>query len=221
MSSNSFRQQLITPLVSSNPITLQMLGICSALAVTTNLKTALTMSIAVTLVMVISSGIISSIRHHIPHSIRLIIQITIIASMVIVIDQILQAWFFEISRVLSIFVGLIVTNCMVMGRAEAYAIHNPILPSIADALGNGFGYSLILLVVAFIRELLGFGTLFDYSVLPTIEQGGWFVPLGIMQMAPSAFFIIGMLIWAIRFWIPAQVEPVEENDVDAEELKQP
>jgi len=173
----------------------QMLGICSALAVTTNLGTALTMSIAVTLVLVSASVIISSIRRHIPASVRLIVQITIIASLVIVIDQILQAYFFEISRVLSIFVGLIVTNCLVLGRAEGFAMHNNVGDSLADALGNGLGYSLVLMIVAFIRELFGFGTLFGYSVLPTIDSGGWFEPLTVMQKAPSAFFIIGLLIW--------------------------
>jgi len=145
----------------------QMLGICSALAVTTSMSTALTMSIAVTLVLACTSVIISSIRRHIPPSVRLIVQITIIASLVIVIDQILQAFFFDISRVLSIFVGLIVTNCLVLGRAEGYAMHNTVKDSLADALGNGLGYSLVLLIVAFIRELFGFGTLFGYSVLAT------------------------------------------------------
>jgi len=155
----------------------QMLGICSALAVTTSLNTAL---------------------NHIPPSVRLIVQITIIASLVIVIDQILQAYFFEISRVLSIFVGLIVTNCLVLGRAEGFAMHNNVRDSLVDALGNGLGYSLVLMTVAFIRELLGFGTLFGYEVLPTIANGGWFEPLTVMQKAPSAFFIIGLLIWFVN-----------------------
>jgi len=210
----TIRQYLLRPLIEENPITLQMLGICSALAVTTSMQTALTMSIAVTLVMVIASGLISLIRQHIPASIRLIIQITIIASLVIVIDQVLQAWFFEISRVLSIFVGLIVTNCLVMGRAESFAMHKPPIPSVLDALGNGLGYSLILMTVAFVRELLGFGTLFGFAVLPVVDNGGWFQPLGLMQMAPSAFFIIGLLIWLIRSWRTEQVEPVESTVID-------
>jgi len=162
------------------------------------MQTALTMSIAVIAVMVCSSAIISAIRKHIPTSVRLIVQITIIASLVIVIDQILQAYFFDISRVLSIFVGLIVTNCLVLGRAEGFAMCNSVADSVWDALGNGLGYSAILMIVAFIRELFGFGTLFGRSMLPTIDDGGWFEPLTVMQMAPSAFFIIGLLIWAIR-----------------------
>jgi len=186
---------LLPPLMRDNPIMTQMLGICSALAVTTNLQTALTMSIAVTLVLVCASVIISSIRKHIPPSVRLIVQITIIASLVIVIDQILQAWFFDISRVLSIFVGLIVTNCLVLGRAEGFAMHNNVGDSLVDALGNGFGYSLVLMIVAFVRELFGFGTLFGYHAMPVVADGGWFEPLTVMQKAPSAFFIIGLLIW--------------------------
>ena len=202
-----WRRYLFEPLLNNNPITIQMLGICSALAVTTNLKTALTMCIAVTVVLTFSSGFISAIRHHIPSSIRLIIQITIIASMVIVIDQILQAWFFDISRVLSIFVSLIVTNCLVMGRTEGFAMHNGVAASVLDALGNAAGYSLILIVVASIRELLGMGSLFGVPLLPLVEQGGWFEPLDFMQKAPSAFFIIGLLIWAIRSIKKDQIEP--------------
>ena len=216
----SLRNYLFSPLIDTNPITLQMLGICSALAVTTSMQTALTMSIAVTVVMVVASGIISCIRNHIPSSVRLIIQITIIASLVIVIDQVLQAWFFDISRVLSIFVGLIVSNCLVLGRAEGFAMQNPIGPSLLDALGNGLGYSFILLIVAFIRELFGFGTLFGYSVLPTTDTGGWFQPLGLMQMAPSAFFIIGLLIWAIRSLKVKQVEPATINKIKPVEFSQ-
>ncbi len=202
----SWRRYLFEPLLNNNPITIQMLGICSALAVTTNLKTALTMCIAVIVVLTVSSGIISAIRHHIPSSIRLIIQITIIASMVIVIDQILQAWFFEISRVLSIFVSLIVTNCLVMGRTEGFAMHNSVVPSILDALGNAAGYSLILIFVASIREILGMGTLLGIPLLPLAEHGGWFEPMAFMQKAPSAFFIIGLLIWGIRSIKTEQVE---------------
>jgi Na+-transporting NADH:ubiquinone oxidoreductase subunit D len=197
------------PLIDENPVTLQILGICSALAVTTSMTTALTMSIALTCVVMAGSGFISAIRNHIPPQIRLILQITIIASLVIVTDLILQAYAFEISKRLSIFVSLVVTNCLVLGRAEAFAMQNPPLPSILDGLGNGLGYSLVLMVVAFVRELLGLGTLFGVSVLPSAAQGGWFQPLGVMLLAPSAFIIIGLLVWAIRAWRPAQVEANE------------
>jgi len=200
---------LTSPLIDNNPITLQMLGICSALAVTTSLSTALTMSIALVVVITASGALISSIRRHLPSSIRLIVQITIIASLVIVADQFLRAFAFEMSQRLSIFVSLIVTNCLVMGRAESFAMHNPVLPSTLDALGNGLGYSLILMVVATIRELLGSGTLFGLSVLPLVADGGWFQPLEFMLLAPSAFFIIGLLVWAIRARRPTQIESNE------------
>ena len=202
----SLLRHVTGPVIDNNPITLQILGICSALAVTTSLSTALTMSAALTAVLCLSSGIISLIRHHIPTVIRLIIQIIIIASLVIVIDQFLRAFAFEISRELSIFVGLIVTNCLVMGRAEAFAMWNPPIPSILDALGNGLGYSTILILVGTIRELLGSGTLLGYTILTPASEGGWFEPLGLMQLAPSAFFIIGFLIWGIRTRWSAQVE---------------
>ena len=191
-------RHLTTPLISNNPITLQILGICSALAVTTSLTTALVMSGALTFVLCFSSALISLIRHHIPTVIRLIVQITIIASLVIVIDGFLQAFVFDISRQISIFVGLIVTNCLVLGRAEAFAMHNPVGPSVLDGLGNGLGYALILTIVGSIRELLGAGTLLGYTILLPEAKGGWFQPLGLMQLAPSAFFIIGLLVWAIR-----------------------
>lgn len=203
------RRSFFTPLIDENPVTLQILGICSALAVTTSMTTALTMSLALTVVLMASSGIISLMRRHIPGAIRLILQITIIASLVIVTDLILQAFLFEISKRLSIFVSLVVTNCLVLGRAEAFAMQNPVGPSIMDGLGNGLGYSLILLIVGFVRELLGLGTLFGWTVLPMAETGGWFRPLGVMLLAPSAFVIIGLLIWAIRVWRPDQVETDE------------
>jgi Na+-transporting NADH:ubiquinone oxidoreductase subunit D len=197
---------LTNPLIDNNPITLQMLGICSALATTTSLSTALTMSFALVAVLTAGSASISLIRHHLPVSIRLVVQITIIASLVIVADQFLRAYAFEMSQRLSVFVGLIVTNCLVLGRAETFAMRNPVWPSLLDALGNGLGYGLILMVVATIRELLGSGSLFGLSVLPLMADGGWFQPLGFMLLAPSAFFIIGLLIWAIRARRPAQVE---------------
>ena len=197
---------LTNPIVDDNPVTLQMLGICSALAVTTSLSTALTMSIALIGVLTASSGTISLIRNHIPTSIRLVIQITIIASLVIVADQFLKAFAYEMSLRLSVFVGLIVTNCLVLARAESFAMHNRVIPSLFDALGNGLGYSLILLLVATVRELLGAGSLFGMPVLPLTSDGGWFEPLRFMLLAPSAFFIIGLLIWAIRSRRHNQVE---------------
>lgn len=200
---------LTTPLIDNNPITLQMLGICSALAVTTALDTALTMSLALMAVLTVASTSISLIRRHLPASIRLVVQITIIASLVIVADQLLRAFAFEISQRLSVFVGLIVTNCIVLGRAESFAMHNPVWPSFLDGLGNGLGYGLILMFVATIRELLGTGALFGQQILPLAATGGWFQPLGFMLLAPSAFFIIGLLIWAIRSRRPTQVETDE------------
>ena len=200
---------LTSPLIDENPITIQILGICSALAVTTSVATALTMSLALTAVLVAASGIISLIRHAIPSQIRLILQITIIASLVIVADLILQAYAWNVSQRLSIFVSLIVTNCLVLGRAESFAMHNPLGSSLVDALGNGLGYSLILLIVGTVREVLGSGTFLNIPVLPTVAEGGWFQPLNVMLLAPSAFFILGMLIWAIRSLRPEQVEADE------------
>jgi Na+-transporting NADH:ubiquinone oxidoreductase subunit D len=205
----SFVRQITTPLIAGNPVTLQILGICSALAVTTSLQTAMTMSVALTVVLVLSGGIISLIRRHIPTSIRLIVQITIIASLVVVIDQFLQAYAFEISKQLSIFVGLIVTNCLVLGRAESFAMRNPPLPSMFDGLGNGLGYSLILLVVGSLREFFGKGQLMGHEIVTTVADGGWFQPLGLMLLAPSAFFILGLLVWTIRCIWTDQIEEPE------------
>jgi Na+-transporting NADH:ubiquinone oxidoreductase subunit D len=199
-------RRVTAPLIDENPVTLQILGICSALAVTTTVATALTMSVALTVVMCLSSGVISLIRRHIPNVVRLIVQITIIATLVIVIDELLKAFAFQVSRQLSIFVGLIVTNCLVLGRAEVFAMRNPVVPSVLDALGNGLGYSLILLIVGALRELLGRGTLMGQVVLLPVDKGGWFVPLELMQRAPGAFFVIGLLIWGIRTGRTAQVE---------------
>lgn len=202
-------RHLLGPIIDSNPVTLQILGVCSALAITTSLATSLTMSVAVTAVAVMSSLIASLLRQHMPSSIRLIVQLTIIASLVIVIDQFLRAYAYEMSQRLSIFVGLIITNCVVLGRAEGFAMRNPPLPSVLDALGNGLGYSLVLLIVGTIRELLGTGMLLGVPVLPIVERGGWFQPLGLMLLAPSAFFIISMMIWTVRTWKPEQVEEPE------------
>jgi len=207
---NTATTRLLTePILDNNPITLQILGICSALAVTTKLAPAITMSLALTVVLVGASVLISLIRRHMPSSIRIIIQMTIVASLVIVVDQVLQAFAYELSKQLSVFVGLIITNCIVLGRAEAFASKNPPWPSFLDALGHGLGYSLILITVAAIRELLGAGTLLGVEVLPLIEDGGWYQPNGLMLLAPGAFFIIGLMIWLIRSLRPQQVEKPE------------
>ena len=190
------------PFVINNPIAVQVLGICSALAVTTKLETSVVMSIAVIAVMSISNLTVSLIRNLIPPSIRIIVQLTVIASLVIVTDQVLQAFFFDISKQLSVFVGLIITNCIVMGRAEAFAMQNPPVDSLLDGLGNGLGYSLILILVGFFRELIGAGKLFGIQVLPLVNQGGWYQPNGLFVLAPGAFFIIGILIWMLRTWKP-------------------
>lgn len=203
------KKVLFEPLINNNPITLQILGICSALAVTSKLSTAFTMSIALTLVTACSSASISAIRNHIPSSIRIIVQMTIIASLVIVVDQFLKAFAFQISKELSVFVGLIITNCIVLGRAEAYAMKNPPLASFLDGIGNGMGYSLLLLTVGFLRELFGSGKLFGISIFPLTSEGGWYVSNGLLLLPPSAFFIIGFLIWGIRTWKPKQIEKHE------------
>jgi Na+-transporting NADH:ubiquinone oxidoreductase subunit D len=200
------RRILFEPVVDNNPVILQVLGICSALAVTAKLAPALIMSLALSVVLVCSSATISLIRYHIPTNIRIIVQITIIASLVIVVDEALRAYAYEISKQLSVFVGLIITNCIVLGRAEAFALQNPVRASALDALGHGMGYSAILILVATLRELLGSGTLLGRTVLPLTRDGGWYEPNGLMLLAPSAFFIIGLLIWAVRTWKPAQVE---------------
>ncbi|MFP5466611.1 MAG: NADH:ubiquinone reductase (Na(+)-transporting) subunit D, partial [Gammaproteobacteria bacterium] len=200
---------LLEPIFVNNPIALQILGICSALAVTTSLATALVMCAALTSVTAFSNLFISFIRNHIPSSIRIIVQMTIIASLVIVVDQILQAVAYDIAKSLSVFVGLIITNCIVMGRAEAFAMSNPPLPSFLDGIGNGLGYSAVLVFVAVVREILGNGTLLGMTVLQTVENGGWYVPNGLFLLPPSAFFIIGGFIWILRSWKRQQVEKKE------------
>lgn len=197
---------LLSPILDSNPIALQILGICSALAVTTKLETAVVMAIAVILVTGFSSLFISLIRDYIPNSIRIIVQMAIIASMVTLVDQVLQAYAYELSKQLSVFVGLIITNCIVMGRAEAFAMKEPPLESFVDGLGNGIGYGAILITVAFLRELIGSGKLFGITVFQTVQDGGWYQANGMFLLAPSAFFIIGFIIWAIRTYKPEQVE---------------
>ena len=202
------REILLDPLFENNPIGLQVLGICSALAVTTKLETALVMSVALTAVLTLSNMSVSAIRNGIPPAIRIIVQLTIIASLVIVTDQILKAYLFDISKQLSVFVGLIITNCIVMGRAEAFAMQNPIKTSALDGLGNGLGYSLVLVIVAVARELFGSGKLMGMEILPLANEGGWYIPNGLMVLSPAAFFIIGLLIWALREW---KTDQVEEN----------
>ncbi|WP_416190088.1 NADH:ubiquinone reductase (Na(+)-transporting) subunit D [Neisseria sp. CCUG17229] len=197
---------MFSPLVDNNPITLQVLGICSALAVTTKLETAIVMGISVAFVTGFSSLFISLVRNYIPNSIRIIVQMAIIASLVTLVDQVLQAFAYELSKQLSVFVGLIITNCIVMGRAEAFAMKEPPLESFVDGFGNGLGYGLILIIVASLRELIGSGKLFGMTIFQTIQDGGWYQANGLFLLAPSAFFIIGFLVWAIRTWKPEQVE---------------
>ncbi|UAW96981.1 NADH:ubiquinone reductase (Na(+)-transporting) subunit D [Halopseudomonas nanhaiensis] len=206
MANVSAKGVLFDPVFKNNPITLQILGICSALAVTTSLNVTMVMCLALTSVVALSNLFISVIRHQIPNSIRMIVQMVIIASLVIVVDQLLKAYAFDISKQLSVFVGLIITNCIVMGRAEAFAMQNPPHLSFLDGIGNGLGYSFILIVVATIRELLGAGKLFGYSILPVVNEGGWYQPNGLLLLPPSAFFIIGLIIWALRSWKTDQIE---------------
>ena len=202
----NIKKTLFDPVFNNNPIALQILGICSALAVTTKLETSLAMSAAVITVLAFSNLFVSLIRNYVPSSIRIIVQMTIIASLVIVTDQILKAFVFDIAKSLSVYVGLIITNCIVMGRAEAYAMKNSPFASFIDGIGNGLGYSFVLLTVGFIRELFGSGKLLGYSILPLTSEGGWYQSNGMLLLAPSAFFIIGMIIWVIRTFYPEQIE---------------
>ena len=200
------REPLLGPVLDDNPIALQILGICSALAVTSKMETAVTMCLAVVFVLVFSNGAVSLIRNHMPANIRMIMQMTIIASLVIIVDQFLRAYAFDISKQLSVFVGLIITNCIVMGRAEAFAMKNGVGMSMLDGLGNALGYSVILLVVAVLRELFGAGNFFGTEVLALNTEGGWYVPNGMMLLPPSAFFIIGGFIWVLRSFKTQQIE---------------
>jgi len=201
-----YRRYLVDPIFNNNPIALQILGICSALAVTTNLNTSVVMSAAVIFVIAFSNLSVSIIRNHVPSSIRILVEMTIIASLVIIADQFIKAFAYDISKQLSIFVSLIITNCIIMGRAEAFALKNPPLASLVDGIGNGIGYSVLLLIVGFFRELLGAGKLFGVSILPLTTEGGWYNPNGLMLLSPSAFILIGFFIWTIRTWKPEQVE---------------
>ena len=209
MAQSQAMKVLTEPLVNNNPIALQILGICSALAVTNQVATALLMCVALTAVTACSNFSISLIRNHIPSSIRIIVQMTIIASLVIVVDQLLKAFAYDLAKSMSVFVGLIITNCIVMGRAEAFAMQNGPWLSALDGFGNALGYSVILIGVALVREPLGSGTLLGYEIIPTVANGGWYLPNGLLLLAPSAFFIIGLFIWAIRAWKTDQVEEPE------------
>ncbi len=205
-SAKEIKTALFGPVFANNPIALQVLGICSALAVTTKMEKAIVMGVALTLVTAFSNLFISMIRNHIPSSVRIIVQMTIIASLVIVVDQILKAYAYNVAKELSVFVGLIITNCIVMGRAEAFAMKSPPMISFIDGIGNGLGYTVLLVIVAFIRELFGSGTLFGVEILPLISAGGWYQPMGLLLMPPSAFFIIGLFIWVLRTFRPEQQE---------------
>lgn len=206
MAKKKSKDVLLTPIFSDNPIALQVLGICSALAVTSKLETSLVMCAAVIFVLALSNATVSFIRHHIPSSIRIIVQMTIIASLVIVVDEILKAYMFEISKEMTVFVGLIITNCIVMGRAEGFAMKNTVKASFLDGIGNGLGYSFILLVVGLLRELFGSGSVMGYPLLSLASEEGWYVPNGLMLLPPSAFFLIGFIIWGLRTWKPDQQE---------------
>ncbi|MDO5554335.1 MAG: NADH:ubiquinone reductase (Na(+)-transporting) subunit D [Planctomycetia bacterium] len=198
--SSKLKKTLTDPIVKNNPVVIQVLGICSALAVTTKMQTAVTMSLAVIFVTVFANIGVSMIRKLIPGSIRMIVEMTIIATLVIVVDQFIKAFSYGISKELSVFVGLIITNCIVMGRTEAFAIKNNVIESTLDGFGNGIGYSMLLLVVAFFRELFGFGTVFGYTVLKTVNEGGWYVPNGLLVLSPGAFFLVGLVIWGLKTW---------------------
>ncbi|AWB68016.1 NADH:ubiquinone reductase (Na(+)-transporting) subunit D [Saccharobesus litoralis] len=204
--SSDTKKVLTSPIVDNNPIALQILGICSALAVTSSMVNALVMTIAVVCVTGFSSLFISTIRNHIPGSVRIIVQMAIIASLVIVVDQVLKAFSYQLSKELSVYIGLIITNCIVMGRAEAFAMKETPMMSFLDGIGNGLGYGFILISVAFFRELLGFGTLFGIEILPLVQNGGWYQANGLLVLPFSSFFIIGLIIWAIRQKKPEQVE---------------
>lgn len=205
----STKEVLLGPIFNTNPVIFQVLGICSALAVTSNLKTALAMSIGLTLVTAFSNFFISLIRNFIPNSIRIIVQMVVVSTLVIVVDQLLQAFVPAIAKQMSVFVGLIITNCIVMGRLEAFAMKNPPVISFWDGIGNGLGYSALLILLALFRELFGSGTWLGYTILPTVNNGGWYVPNGLLLLPPSAFFLIGLVIWGLRSWKPEQQESTE------------
>ena len=214
------KEVLFNPILENNPIALQVLGICSALAVTISMTNTLVMCAAVVFVTAFSSLFVSMLRSRIPSSIRIIVQMTIIASLVIVVDQVMKAYAYDVAQKLSVFVGLIITNCIVLGRAEGFAMQNPPLLSFLDGIGNGLGYSALLIVVAFIREPLGSGKLAGIELVPTVAEGGWYVPNGLMLLSPSAFVIIGLLIWGLRAYRPAQVEAADYEIADNIQYKE-
>jgi|TARA_B110000495_G_C22943044_1_gene551897 Na+-transporting NADH:ubiquinone oxidoreductase subunit D len=218
---SKIKEVLLNPIFNDNPIALQILGICSALAITGSLYPTLIMCVALTVVVSFSSLLVSLIRNHIPNNIRIIVQMTIIATLVMLVDELLQAFDYETSRTLSVFVGLIITNCIVMGRAEAFAMQNGPWLSFVDGLGNGLGYSIILILLAFIKELLGAGTLFGFEILPLVQNGGWYVGNNFLLLAPSSFFLIGLMIWGLRSWKTEQVEApkykIAKNSLESEE----
>lgn len=213
---------LVKPIVENNPVILQILGICSALAVTSSVKVSLVMAIGLTLVSAFSNLFVSMVRNYLPNSVRIIAQMIIISGLVIIVDQVLKAVAYDISKQLSVFVGLIITNCIVMGRTEAFALKNPPVPSFLDGVGHGLGYSVLLLVIATIRELFGAGKWFGVQVLPVVTDGGWYVPNGLLLLPPSAFFIIGGIIWGVRTWKKNQVEKpsfkISPNTVKTQEI---
>jgi Na+-transporting NADH:ubiquinone oxidoreductase subunit D len=203
---SKYRKILLEPIFDNNPITLGVLGICSALAVTSQLKTSVVMSLAVIFVLAFSNLAVSLIRNYIASSTRILVEMTIIASLVIVADEVIQAYAFDVSKQLSVYVGLIITNCIIMGRAEAYALQNPPLASFVDGIGNGFGYTFVLIVVAVVRELFGAGKLFGVTILPLVNDGGWYYGNGLLLSPASAFFLVGGIIWVIRIFKKDQVE---------------
>lgn len=220
--SSKTKDLVIKPIFDNNPVVLQILGICSALAVTSSVKVSLVMAIGLTLVAGFSNLFVSMVRSYLPNSVRIIAQMIIISSLVIVVDQVLKAVAYDISKQLSVFVGLIITNCIVMGRTEAFALKNPPIPSFLDGIGHGLGYSVLLLVVATIREIFGAGKWFGLEILPTVTNGGWYVPNGLLLLPPSAFFIIGLIIWVLRTWKKNQVEKPEykigPNSITTQEI---
>jgi Na+-transporting NADH:ubiquinone oxidoreductase subunit D len=216
----SARETIFDPLFNKNPVLLQVLGICSALAITNSVLTSLIMSLALTAVLAFSNVCISLIRNHLPNSVRIIVQMTIIATGVIVVDGLLQAFAPNVARTLSVFVSLIVTNCIVLGRAESFAVQNNVRMSLLDGIGNGLGYSLVLIAVGTIREVLGAGTWLGMQILPLAQDGGWYIPNQLMLLPPSAFFIIGLLIWWLRSWKTEQVEEREFNEIQIDNPRQ-
>lgn len=220
--SSKAKDLIVKPIFDNNPVVLQILGICSALAVTSSVQVSMVLAIGLTLVAGFANLFVSMVRNYLPNNVRIIAQMIIISGLVIIVDQVLKAVAYDISKQLSVFVGLIITNCIVMGRTEAFALKNPPIPSFLDGIGHGFGYSVLLLIVATVRELFGAGKWFGMEILPTVTNGGWYVPNGLLLLPPSAFFIIGLLIWALRTWKKNQVEKPEykigPNSITTQEI---